>query len=221
MQQEAPFGRSFPEQWRTKMPNSRHCGAVALALLASVSIAAAQEKASEVGQNPAAQTPSGAIPADNSGALTNPPTQATNAKPAEAPGSSSQGGPAASSAGAPLQPGGPPGATGQTMPSTRSAENAAEDKRIIVEHALNDQQKQKIAQVMATQMAASTTGSASNEDKSLTVGNTVPASVTMHEFPANVSEQMPEMKNYKYVQMADKLLVIEPNNRIVIGVISR
>jgi hypothetical protein len=202
------------------MRTSLHRGVLVLALLGSVSFAVAQDKASDVGQNPAAQTPSGAVPPDNKGALSSPPTQATNAKPAEAPGSSAHGGPAASNTGEALQPGGPPGATGQTMPSTRSSQNAAEDKRIIVEHALNlnDEQKQKIAQLMSTQMNASTSASGTSED--LTVGNTLPATVTMIEFPPSVSEQMPEMRNYKYVQMPGKLLIVEPNNRIVIGIVT-
>jgi hypothetical protein len=201
----------------------RH-GAVVLALLGSVSFAAAQDKGSDVGQNPAAQTPSGAIPPDNRGALDNQATQGQNAGPWETSGSAKDGGPAASNQGAPMEAGGPPGATGQTMPSTRSAENAAEDKRIIVEHALHlrDEQKQKIGQLMAAQMSASTTtGSGSESSEGLTVGNTVPSTITMHEFPQSVNEQMPEMQKYKYVQMADKLLIVEPNNRIVIGIISR
>ncbi len=203
------------------MHTSLHHGVLVLALLGSVSVAAAQEKASEVGQNPAAQTPSGATPPSNGGALNNQQMQGHNAGPWETTGSAKDGGPAASNSGAPMEAGGPPGATGQTMPSTRSSQNAAEDKRIIVEHALNlgDEQKQKIAQLMAPQMSASTSGSGSSE--SLTVGNTLPVSVTMHEFPPSVTEQMPETQKYKYVQMSDKLLIVEPNNRIVVGIVSR
>jgi Spy/CpxP family protein refolding chaperone len=199
----------------------RH-GVLALALLGSVSFAAAQDKASEVGQNPAAQTPSGATPPSNRGSLNNQQMQGHNAGPWETTGSAKDGGPAASSGGGGMEPGGPPGATGQTMPSTRSSQNAAEDKRIIVEHTLNmnDEQKQKIAQLMAPAMSASTSGSGSSE--SLAVGNTLPASVTMIDFPPSVSEQMPEMQKYKYVQMPDnKLLIVEPNNRIVVGTITR
>lgn len=203
------------------MATRLHHGVLMLALLASVGLAPAQDKASEVGQNPAAQTPSGSIPGDNKGSLSNPPTQATNAKPSEAPGSSAQGGPAGSNDGASLVPGGPPGASGQTMPSTRSSENAAEDKRIIVAHALNlgDEQKQKIGQLMAPQMGTSTSGAGSSE--SLDVGNTLPVSTTMLDFPPNVTEQMPEMQKYKYVQMPDKLLIVEPNNRIVVDTVKR
>jgi hypothetical protein len=207
------------------MRTSLRQGAFLLALLASVSFAAAQDKASDVGQNPGAQTPSGAIPPDNKNVLTNDPNRASNAKPFEAPGSSAHGGPSASKEGEALEPGGPPGATGQTMPSTRSAQNATEDKRITVEHALNlsDEQKQKISQMMAQQLSGSTSGSGSSESASegLTIGNTIPASVTMHEFPQGVNDQMPEMNKYKYVQMPDRVLIVEPNNRIVVGMITR
>jgi uncharacterized protein DUF1236 len=203
------------------MHTSLRHGALVLALLGTVSFAAAQDKGSDVGQNPAAQTPSGATPPDNSGALNNAPTQGQNAGPWETSGSAKDGGPAASNNGGAMEPGGPPGATGQTMPSTRSSQNAAEDKRITVEHALNlgDEQKQKIAQQMGAQMSSSTSGSGSSE--SLTVGNTLPASVTMLEFPPSVTGQMPEMQKYKYVQMPDKLLIVEPNNGVVVGIVTR
>ena len=203
------------------MRTSVRLGVLALALLGSTGFAAAQDPGRNVGQNPAAQTPSGATPPTNGRALTDPATQGHNAGPWETTGSAKDGGPAASNNGAPLEPGGPPGATGQTMPSTRSSQNAAEDKRIIVSHTLNlgDEQKQKIAQLMSAQMSASTSGSGSSE--SLTVGNTLPASVTMLDFPASVNEQMPEMQKYKYVQMPDKLLIVEPNNRVVVGIVTR
>jgi len=199
----------------------RH-GAFVVALLGTVSLSGAQDKASDVGRNQGAQTPSGAIPSSNT-AQQSGPGQAAGAVPPETGGSARDGGPAASNTGGSLEPGGPPGATGQTMPSTRSAENAAEDKRIIVEHALNlgDEQKQKIAQLMAHQMGAATSASGSGESEGLTVGNTLPATITMHDFPQNVNDQMPEMQKYKYVQMPDKLLIVEPNNRIVVAVITR
>jgi len=205
------------------MRNSLGHTALVLALLGGVSLAGAQEKASDVGQKPAAQAPSGAIPANNSGSLTNPATQATNAAPFEAPGSSASGGPAASNEGASLEPGGPPGATGQTMPSTRSSRNAAEDKRPIVAHTLDlsGEQKQKLTQLMAPQMSAGTSGSGSAGNDGLTVGNPLPAAVTIYEFPRSVTEQMPEMQKYKYVQMPDKILIVEPDNRIVVGSIGR
>jgi hypothetical protein len=72
---------------------------------------------------------------------------------------------------------------------------------------------------MAPQMSASTSGSGANE--SLTVGNTLPVTVTMLDFPPSVTEQISEMQKYKYVQMSDKLLIVEPNNRIVVDVVSR
>jgi hypothetical protein len=204
------------------MRTSLRYGAFVLALLGSVSLVGAQDKAGDVGQNPGAQTPSGAIPPDNT-AQGSGPGQAQGAVPPETAGTAKEGGPAATDRGEAMIPGGPPGATGQTMPSTRSAENAAEDKRIIVEHGLNlsNEQKQKIAQLMASQMGGGTTSSGSGDSEGLTVGNTVPATVTMSEFPQSVNDQMPEMQNYKYVQMPDKLLIVEPNNRIVISAINR
>lgn len=113
---------------------------------------------------------------------------------------------------------GPPGATAQTRPSTIDPANAREDKRIIVEHALdlNTDQRQKIAQ-MLTASAAATSGAGTESGAELAIGNTVPVGVSMHEFPQPMVEQMPELGKYKYVQLPGKVLVIEPNNRIVIA----
>jgi hypothetical protein len=112
----------------------------------------------------------------------------------------------------------PPGATAQTNPSTRDADNAREDKRIIMEHALelDGAQRQKITQMLANSRGAATTGAAPPPGSDLAVGNTLPASVSMHDFPQAIVEQMPELGKYKYVQLPDRVLVIEPNNRIVI-----
>jgi hypothetical protein len=113
----------------------------------------------------------------------------------------------------------PPGATAQTMPSTIDPANAREDKRIIMEHALdlNDEQRQKIAQMLANASGPSTSGAAPDTGGDLVVGNTVPVGVSMHEFPQPMVEQMPGLGKYKYVQLPGKVLVIEPNNRIVIA----
>jgi Protein of unknown function (DUF1236) len=187
----------------------RH-GAFVLALLGSASLAGAQDKPGQAAQTPTASGPAESAQQSKSG-------QAGTQEPSTASGSPAAGMPAPVAA-----PPGPPGATGQTMPSTRSAENAAEDKRIIVEHALNlsDEQKQKIGQMMAIQ-TGETTGAGSGGSEALTIGNTVPASVTMHDFPQGVGDQMPEIQKYKYVQMSGKLLIVEPNNRIVVGAIEK
>lgn len=117
----------------------------------------------------------------------------------------------------------PPGASAQTAPSTRDADNAREDKRMIMEHALdlNDEQRQKIAQMLANASGpsgvASTTGAAPQAGADLVVGNTVPLSVSMHEFPQPMAEQMPEIGKYKYLLLPGRVLVVEPNNRIVVA----
>lgn len=113
----------------------------------------------------------------------------------------------------------PPGATAQTVPSTRDPAIAREDKRIIMEHALelSAEQRQKIAQMLATTSGPATSGAAPQAGADLAIGNTVPASVSMHEFPQAMVEQMPHLGKYKYVRLSDKVLVIEPNNRIVVA----
>jgi hypothetical protein len=67
---------------------------------------------------------------------------------------------------------------------------------------------------------ATTSGAAEETGADLAIGNTVPVTVSMQEFPQPVLEQMPELGKYKYVQLPGKVLVIEPNNRIVIAEIA-
>jgi hypothetical protein len=113
----------------------------------------------------------------------------------------------------------PPGATAQTMPSTRDPANAREDQRMIMEHALelSGEQRQKITQMLANTSGPSTSGAGPQAGADLMVGNTVPASVSMHEFPQPMVEQVPELGKYKYIQLLGKVLVVEPKNRIVIA----
>ncbi len=43
----------------------------------------------------------------------------------------------------------------------------------------------------------------------------------MQGWPADVAQQVPDLHDTKYVRLADKILVVRPENRIVIGEIDR
>jgi hypothetical protein len=49
----------------------------------------------------------------------------------------------------------------------------------------------------------------------------LPASVAMQAWPADIAQQVPDLHDTKYVRLADKILVVRPENRIVIGEIDR
>jgi hypothetical protein len=113
--------------------------------------------------------------------------------------------------------GGPIGATGQTMPAKLSAENDALDKMPIMAHPLplSDQQKRMVYDSLAASSEAETRG--------IMVGpaNALPADVTMHDLPQKLIEQVPALKGYKFVKLVDKIVIVSPPNRIVVGEISK
>jgi hypothetical protein len=113
--------------------------------------------------------------------------------------------------------GGPIGATGQTMPAKFSAENDALDKMPIMGHPLplTDAQKRMVYDSLAANSEAETRG--------ITVGpaNALPADVAIHGLPEKLTDQVPALKGYKFVKLIDKIVIVSPPNRIVVGEIAK
>jgi hypothetical protein len=113
--------------------------------------------------------------------------------------------------------GGPIGATGQTMPAKFSAENDALDKMPMMGHPLplTDEQKRMVYDSLAANPEA--------ETKGLTVGpaNALPADVALHDLPDKLAEQLPALKGYKFAKLPDKIVIVSPPNRIVVGEITK
>ena len=113
----------------------------------------------------------------------------------------------------------PIGSTGQTAPSTVSARNAEQDKLPTVAFAfpLNDEQKKMIVQSVAQSPKSP------DADKVAKAGvrNFVPddSNVVASEFSADVKKQMPNAANYKFVKGDKQVLIIDPVNEVVIGMI--
>jgi len=112
---------------------------------------------------------------------------------------------------------GPIGATGQTMPAKFSAENDALDKMPIMGHPLplTAEQKRMVYDSLAAGSEA--------EAKGIAVGpaTALPADVTIHGLPDNVTEQVPALKGYKFVKLSDKIVIVSPPNRVVVGEIAK
>jgi len=51
------------------------------------------------------------------------------------------------------------------------------------------------------------------------VGSRVPDSVTPHAMPDNVTAQVPETKNYLFVRLPDRVLIIDPASKTVAEII--
>ena len=111
----------------------------------------------------------------------------------------------------------PIGATGHTMPAKFSAENAALDKLPTMGRLppLNDEQKRTVYDTL----------SASSEPaaQSAAVGpaTELPADIAMHDVPAAVAAQLPALKDYKFARFPDKIVIVSPPNRIVVGEIAK
>lgn len=149
--------------------------------------------------------------------------QADNAaqKPGSAPGDTQPagsepphagGGPTGGSAG-----NGPIGAGPQTMPAKFDANVAERDQIPIMARPLpltDEQRRQIFDTVMNDAHApANVTGAAP--------ATILPGSVELGELPSAMQEQIPAVRGYKYVKLPDKVLLVAPANRVVVGEIGR
>lgn len=108
----------------------------------------------------------------------------------------------------------PLGATAQTMPSTISKENAALDKKPItaLQLPLTDEQKQIIAKSVASSPKAQNPDLANTHDAMF-----LPLDTPIREFSSEVTQQVPDAARYKYVRLADRVLIIDPPFLTVVG----
>jgi len=104
-----------------------------------------------------------------------------------------------------------------TTPSTVSQHNAQLDELPIMARGpqLTDAQRKLILEhVMAAGIAPAATIDAFPTAE-------LPASVDMHAWPADILSQVPSIRDTKYVKLSDKVLVVRPENRIVVEEIGR
>jgi hypothetical protein len=52
------------------------------------------------------------------------------------------------------------------------------------------------------------------------IGASVPASVTLNALPSTVTTQIPAVRPYKYATLGNKLLIINPADRMIVDVIT-
>jgi hypothetical protein len=101
-------------------------------------------------------------------------------------------------------------ADSQTVPAKFSKRNDAIDKLPIMGMSLglSDDQKRKIIESVraANAPVQSTTAKAAEE---------LPWNVTVHDLPASAND--PALAKLKYVRAQDRVLLVEPTNRIVVG----
>lgn len=78
---------------------------------------------------------------------------------------------------------------------------------------LSPSQKQTIKQGLMNEQTQTTPGSQGQ------VGSKAPNSVTPHTLPNNVMTQVPATKNYLFVKLPDRILLIDPDRQLVAEII--
>jgi hypothetical protein len=104
-----------------------------------------------------------------------------------------------------------------TTPAKFSATNGRLDRIPLMARGpqLTDAQRQLILDRVLRAGSSAPSGVAANPSEEL------PAGVPMEAWPADVVQQIPAIHDTKFVKLADKILVVRPENRIVIGEIGR
>lgn len=112
---------------------------------------------------------------------------------------------------------GPPGATGQTMPSTISADNARLDKlpTTALQFPLTEEQKKLIAKSVAS--APKTTG---GNLANVHVADFLPTATPVQDFSPEIASGIPAAKQYKFVKLDKRVLVVDPTIGTVVGEIA-
>jgi Protein of unknown function (DUF1236) len=101
----------------------------------------------------------------------------------------------------------------QTVPAKFSEKNAADDKLITTAYtlkALTAEQRRTILQALKDQPA----GGAFNAD----IGAKLPPAIELRALPAELAAQVPQTKDYQYAVADNRVLLVAPINRVVVGV---
>jgi hypothetical protein len=115
-------------------------------------------------------------------------------------------------------PGAMPGS--DTVPSGLSAKNAADDRLPTVAYTfkdLPDDQRLAIYQIITGKTPGAAPPSAATAAE---VGTLLPASVALSAVPRELTAQIPQTIGYEYARAGDKVLLVSPVNRVVVGVIA-
>jgi hypothetical protein len=107
-------------------------------------------------------------------------------------------------------------ADSQTVPAKFSPRNAALDElpTMAFPLPLTDEQKQKI-------FAAISKSNAPVENLSAKPADQLAYSVAVNDMPADATQQVPWVKDFKFVKLTDKVLLVSAPNMIVVGEISK
>ena len=97
-------------------------------------------------------------------------------------------------------------AAGQNAPSPTTGAARAD---------LTPKQEQMVSQGLATSPSQPAPAGAQPQ-----VGNKVPDSMTAQALPNNVTDQVPEAKNLLFVKLPDRVLLIDPDTKLVTEIVT-
>ena len=180
-----------------------HTGLIAVAFLTASSLAAAQQEKAQ--QNSADEALTRSAPEAK-----DPPQGPSAAKPASQSGTQQDGQPFTE--GKLTAPGAPQGT--QDDPAKFNAKNDQLDKTPIMAYplALTPEQKSAIVQRFSQAPVSNITAKPSEE---------VPATLALQELPADMAASMPSVRDYKFLRLNDRILVVNPRESIVVGEITK
>ena len=79
---------------------------------------------------------------------------------------------------------------------------------------LSQQQKQQIGQALGNEQAQAGAAGAQAQ-----VGSKLPASMTTHPMPGSVTAQVPATKDFHFVKLQDRVLIVDPKDQMIADVI--
>jgi len=84
------------------------------------------------------------------------------------------------------------------------------------EHKLNltQQQKQEIMQGLTSEKAESSAGG-----PEVRVGAKLPNTMLPHAMPSGVTAKVPDTKNFEFVKLSDKILLVDPANKMIAEIV--
>jgi hypothetical protein len=111
----------------------------------------------------------------------------------------------------------PIGSGPETTPAKTDENVAARDRIPIMARPLplTDEQKRQIYSSVMERSDAPVTQTTAQP------ATILPGSVHLSELPAGIEDQIPAVRGFKYVKLADKVLLVSPSNRVVVGEIQR
>jgi hypothetical protein len=184
-----------------------HPAMIGLALLAGTSLAIAQQEKTQ--QNSADEALTRSAPEAKDQPQAPPPARQNEAS---QPGLQPDG--AALSEGKLTAPGAPQGT--QDEPAKFSLKNAKLDNTPILAFPLmlTDEQKRAIYQKIGE-------GKAPASNANYRLSEAVPATLSLQELPPDLAASMPSVRDYKFLRMSDRVLVINPRASVVVGEITQ